>query len=78
VLNPQDNRGWFQWYVRYWLGRREDEMDKKQIELWKQWSEDAEKIKEKVKDTNDKETMAAERQNLLQWAHDAQIDVPKA
>lgn len=32
-INSQDPYGWFQWYCRFWLGRRTDD-DRRQIQRW--------------------------------------------
>ena len=69
-IHSQDPRGWFQWYCRYFIGRRTTIEDQRQIKRWRAFRRHAGAIR-KYCEPYDHQCRKKQRQALLHWAYDA-------
>ncbi len=68
-IHPQDPRGWFQWYCRYYMGRRSED-DERQIKRWKAMKRHIAQIRKHCF-KGDIKCRPVQRQALLHWAYDS-------
>lgn len=68
-VKDQDPRGWFQWYCRYYLGRRSDD-DERQIKRWKAIRRHLGALIKNCR-RGDNSCRPRQRQALLHWAYDS-------
>jgi hypothetical protein len=68
-IHPDDPRGWFQWYCRYYLGRRGPD-DERQIARWRAMRRHMGQLRAHCP-RGDLACRRKQRQALLHWAYDS-------
>src|SRR3954469_11189265 len=68
-IHPDDPRGWFQWYCRYYSGRRHED-DLRQIKRWRAVRRHMAQLKKHCW-ARDLSCRRRQRQALLHWAYDS-------
>lgn len=68
-IHRDDPRGWFQWYCRYYMGRRHPD-DMRQIKRWKAMRRHIAQIRNHCF-PGDLSCRPVQRQALLHWAYDS-------
>jgi hypothetical protein len=68
-IHEDDPRGWFQWYCRYYMGRRGAD-DQRQVGRWRAMRRHVAQLQHAC-EVGDVECRPRQRQALLQWAYDS-------
>lgn len=68
-IHLDDPRGWFQWYCRYYMGRRHED-DDRQIKRWRQIRRHVAQVQNNC-EHGDLTCRPRQRQALLHWAYDS-------
>lgn len=69
-IYKDDPRGWFQWYCRYYMGRRIPDEDHRQIKRWKAMRRHIAQVAHNCR-VGDFSCHTKQRQALLHWAYDS-------
>lgn len=69
-IHHADPRGWFQWYCRYYYGRRSPDEDQRQIKRWRSMRRHIGAIKKNCP-PRAFSCRRKQRQALLHWAYDS-------
>lgn len=70
-IHAADPRGWFQWYCRYFMGRR-DADDERQIRRWRAMLRHVAQVRAGCPD-GILDCRRRQRQALLHWAYDSRL-----
>lgn len=73
-ITQEDPLGWFQWYVRFWHGRRVDGLDRFQIGRWRSFTA-RHSAQVKKQGGGNPWARVRQRQCLLHWASDPIPDI---
>jgi len=69
-IYPDDPRGWFEWYCRYYMGRRIEKEDERQIKRWRAMVRHVAQVTQNCK-VGDFSCRRVQCQALLHWAYDS-------
>lgn len=70
IREEYDPRGWFQWYCRYYLGRRIEDYDAWQIKRWRGIARHVAQL-QRACPIGELNCRPVQRQALLHWAYDS-------
>lgn len=71
-IYEEDPRGWFQWYCRYYMGRRIPPEDTRQIKRWYAIRRHIAQVKKNCP-IGELDCRKKQRQAILHWAYDSRL-----